>query len=64
MRAVSGKLLLALSTHFGHGSLGRRCGLLSNYFDLLFLVVSQGIFEDGLVSFCSGEWDRVFGGVM
>jgi len=24
----------------GHGSLGRRCGLLSNYFDLLFLFTS------------------------
>ena len=23
-----------------HGSLGRRCGLLSNYFDFLFLVVA------------------------
>jgi len=32
----SRKLLPALSKHFGHGSLGRRCGLLSNYFDLLF----------------------------
>ena len=34
-RAISRKLLPALSKHSGHGSLGRRCGLLSNYFDLL-----------------------------
>ena len=34
-RAISRKLLSALSKHFVHG-LGRRCGLLSNYFDLLF----------------------------
>ena len=32
----SRKLLPALSKHFSHGSLGRRCGLLSHYFDLLF----------------------------
>ena len=32
------KLLPALSKHFGHGSVVRRCGLLSNYFDLLFLL--------------------------
>ena len=32
-RAISRKLLSALSKQFGHGSLGRRWGLLSNYFD-------------------------------
>ena len=30
----------------------------------LFLVVSQGIVEEGLVSFCSSKRNRVLGGVM
>ena len=29
----------------------------------LFLVVSQGIVDEGLVSFCSSKRDRVFSGV-
>ena len=35
----------------GHGTLGRRCGLLSNYFDLLLIVLSVPVFWENVLYF-------------